>query len=82
MDFTPISLIERLQQKEPLAWDRFVDLFAPLLDLWAGRLGLSSNDADDLVQEVFVILLRRMPQFAYDPRQSFRGWLWTVMSNA
>jgi RNA polymerase sigma-70 factor (ECF subfamily) len=63
------------------AWERFVALYAPLLLAWARRLAPHEADAEDLVQDVFALLLRKLPDFVYDPRQRFRGWLRTVLHN-
>jgi RNA polymerase sigma-70 factor (ECF subfamily) len=64
------------------AWDRFVDLYTPLLFLWARRCGENDHDAADLVQEVFVTLVQTLPTFRYDPAAGkFRGWLRTLMLN-
>ncbi len=83
MNTTSVSLLERLQRPEDTeSWDRFVKLYTPLLYLWARRLGEQHHDAADLVQEVFALLLRRLPGFIYDPKKRFRGWLWTVTVNA
>jgi RNA polymerase sigma-70 factor (ECF subfamily) len=83
MERTPVSLLVRLKQDGASeAWACFVDLFAPLLDRWAHALGLQDADASDLVQDVFCVLLRRLPHFSYDPGRSFRAWLWTVLHNA
>ncbi|MBX9624735.1 MAG: sigma-70 family RNA polymerase sigma factor [Gemmataceae bacterium] len=82
MDQTPQSLLDRLRKSgEPDAWGRFVALYTPILFGWARRLGLGPDDAADLVQEVFVTLLERLPEFLYDPNRRFRGWLWTVTLN-
>jgi RNA polymerase sigma-70 factor (ECF subfamily) len=82
MHVTPVSLLERLRQPEGhAAWERFVRLYTPLLGRWARRLGLQGADADDLVQDVFAVLVRELPRFRYDPRKRFRGWLWTVTVN-
>src|SRR5271154_45229 len=82
MHTTSVSLLERLRQPaEQDAWNRFVHLYTPLLFAWADRAGLQSHDAADLVQDVFVLLLRKLPEFTYDSRQSFRGWLRTVALN-
>lgn len=79
MDRTPASLLDRMTRgADPAAWERFVRLFTPLLDRWASRLGVSETDRADLIQEVFVILIRRLPGFHYDRDRSFRAWLWTV----
>jgi hypothetical protein len=82
MDSTPASLLERLRQPgERQAWDRFVDLYTPLIYSWTCRMGLQANDAADLVQEVFIVLWHKMAEFRYDPQRSFRAWLRTVMVN-
>jgi len=60
-------------------WARFVRLYTPLLYHWAQRMGQSGDDAADLVQEVFVVLLRSLPEFNYDSDRSFRAWLYTVL---
>jgi RNA polymerase sigma-70 factor (ECF subfamily) len=82
MHETPASLLERLRQPEgQAAWERFVFLYTPLLCQWARRLGLQGLDVDDLVQDVFTILVQKLPVFRYDPRKRFRGWLWTITLN-
>jgi RNA polymerase sigma-70 factor, ECF subfamily len=82
MHTTSVSLIERLRQPDAeQAWARFVELYTPLLFHWANRLGLPEADADDLVQDVFTILLRSLPEFLYDRKKSFRAWLRTVLFN-
>jgi RNA polymerase sigma-70 factor (ECF subfamily) len=82
MPETPVSLLDRLRQPDGQeAWERFVFLYTPLLCHWARRLGLQELDVDDLVQDVFTILVRKLPEFRYDPRKRFRAWLWTITLN-
>jgi RNA polymerase sigma-70 factor (ECF subfamily) len=82
MNTTPVSLLQRLRQPEDQsAWARFVDLYTPLLCYWARRAGLKEPDAADLIQDVFQILVRKLPEFAYDRQRSFRGWLRTILLN-
>lgn len=79
---TSATLLERLRgPDEPSAWRRFVDLYTPILFAFSRRLGLNETDAADLVQEMFVLLMQKLPQFHYDGRKSFRAWLWTIMRN-
>jgi RNA polymerase sigma-70 factor (ECF subfamily) len=79
---TSIRLLERLRQPgDADAWGRFVDLYTPLLYQWSRRLGLQDADAADLVQDVFVQLVRKLPEFEYTPGGSFRGWLHTLLVN-
>jgi RNA polymerase sigma-70 factor (ECF subfamily) len=79
---TSVSLLERLRQpSEQEAWSRFVKLYTPLLYSWSRRVGLGPEDAADLVEEVLLVLVQKLPGFAYDPEKSFRGWLRTVTRN-
>jgi RNA polymerase sigma-70 factor (ECF subfamily) len=82
MDSTSVSLLERLRQPDAqAAWVRFVNLYTPLFYYWARRLGLQEQDAADLIQEVFTLLVQKMPEFAYNRTKSFRSWLHTVLLN-
>jgi RNA polymerase sigma-70 factor (ECF subfamily) len=82
METTSASLLEKLKQPQAeAAWSRFVQLYTPLFFYWARRLGLQEQDAADMVQDVFTVLVRTMPAFRYDQSRSFRGWLRTVFHN-
>jgi RNA polymerase sigma-70 factor (ECF subfamily) len=83
MHTTSATLLERIRQPagQEVAWNRFVQLYTPLLMGWARRVGLSEPDATDLVQDTFVVLLRRLPEFRYNQTQSFRAWLHTILLN-
>lgn len=79
---TPPSLLERLRQSpEQEAWERFVDMYTPLMFAWTRRLGLSDHDAADLVQDLFAILVEKLPHFHLEAGKSFRAWLKTVLCN-
>jgi RNA polymerase sigma-70 factor (ECF subfamily) len=79
---TPASLLDRLRQsQQPIDWERFVRLYTPLLCHWASRLGLREPDVADFVQDVFMLLVRKLPRFEYDSQKRFRGWLWKVTLN-
>jgi len=79
---TPVSLLYRLRRTdEGAAWGRFVDLYTPLLYHWAHKLGEQDSDSADLVQDVFLILWRKLPEFEYDSDKSFHAWLKTIFLN-
>src|SRR5215510_6591385 len=82
MHSTSVTLLARVRRRDDqAAWQRFVELYAPLLFRWAQRAGLAEPDAADLVQDVLAALLDELPAFEYDARRSFRGWLKTVTIN-
>lgn len=74
-----MSLLDHLcHQPEESHWVRFVDLFTPILRRWASRLGIPPADIEDMLQQVYITLFRKLPDFKYDPNRSFRAWLWTL----
>lgn len=82
MSVTPHSLLQRLRTPgDAKAWDRFVEVYTPLLFFWVRRAGLQDCDASDVVQDVFAVLVRKLPDFEYDAGKGFRKWLRTVTLN-
>ena len=83
MHTTPISLLARLRQPDAgEAWDRFVKLYTPfLVALLVTRFQVRTQDVSDLVQDIFVGLVRTLPNFEYDGQHSFRGYLRRVCHN-
>jgi RNA polymerase sigma-70 factor (ECF subfamily) len=82
MSTTPVSLLQRLRRQPAREdWERLVSMYTPLLYYWARRAGLQQTDAADLVQDVLSILVKKLPDFEYDPARSFRSWLRTILLN-
>ena len=82
MNTTSESLLLRLRHaQDSQAWQRFVQLYTPLIFFWARKNGCGRDDAADLVQDVLSIVFRRLPNWQYDPEKSFRGWLRTITLN-
>jgi RNA polymerase sigma-70 factor (ECF subfamily) len=79
VDTPSTSLLVRLQQSgEPTAWARFVQLYMPLLLLWLRKWGWREQDTVNLAQEVFLVLMQKLPELRCDPQCSFRQWLKTI----
>jgi RNA polymerase sigma-70 factor (ECF subfamily) len=79
---TPVSLLKRLQAgSETQSWDRFVRLYTPLIYGWARGKGIEREEAADVVQEVFAVLVRKLPTFQYNPTGGFGQWLRTITVN-
>ena len=73
---TSRSLLERVRADDAAAWDRLVNLYAPLVFYWCRGADLQEEDAADVLQEVFLAVATRLSSFHKDrPGDTFRGWL-------
>ncbi|MCE5268687.1 MAG: sigma-70 family RNA polymerase sigma factor [Planctomycetaceae bacterium] len=76
------TLLDRVRSRRPEAWQRFVDLYGPVVYRWCRQLGVGRGDAPDVVQEVFVAVAAGVGRFRRDrPGDSFGAWLRTVTRN-
>lgn len=66
---------------EFLAWKEFVTIYEPVVRKFVNRhaRGLPKQDRPDLARTIWADLFRSLRQFEYDPTQSFRGWLETLV---
>lgn len=78
---TRATLIQRLKNwQDQASWQEFFDTYWKLIYGLARRLGLSEDDAQDVVQDTMVSVANRMPNFKYDPKVgSFKSWLRTLI---
>ncbi len=83
MQETSSSLLERLRhQPDQTSWQQLVELYTPLIRYWLCRHFLRDQDGEDLMQEIFVVVVRRLGDFERQPRVgSFRKWLRTITAN-
>jgi RNA polymerase sigma-70 factor (ECF subfamily) len=81
---TRSSLLARLREDatDQDAWAEFVARYSPQIAGWCRRFGLQPVDVEEVTQTVLVKLASKMRTFAYDPTQSFRGWLRTLTRHA
>jgi RNA polymerase sigma-70 factor (ECF subfamily) len=81
---TRVSLLMALSSdpSDQSAWAAFVDRYGPQIHAWCLRWKLQEADAQDVTQMVLIKLVRRLPEFAYDPSRSFRGWLRTLTAHS
>jgi RNA polymerase sigma-70 factor (ECF subfamily) len=78
---TSLGLLERARFRDPAAWHRLVQLYAPLIHRWCCRAHLQEADAADIRQDVFLAVSRCLNEFQRSTRGSFRGWLRTITRN-
>ena len=79
---TSRSLLASAKQDDPLAWERVVRLYAPLVASWCRRWGVAEQDLGDLLQDVFAAVASHLNRFRKEePGDTFRGWLLTIVRN-
>jgi len=77
---TSPTLLGRVQQNDPRAWQTLVDLYTGYIRALLIRNSCRPDDLDDLTQDVLVTLARKIPDFRpHEHKGAFRGWLKTVV---
>lgn len=73
---TSVSLLERARHDDSEAWNRLVELYAPLVYHWCRSWGLSPSTAEDVGQDVFLSVAIGLSRFRKERSEdTFRGWL-------
>ncbi|MEZ6129747.1 MAG: sigma-70 family RNA polymerase sigma factor [Planctomycetaceae bacterium] len=79
---TSLSLLERIRASGDAAgWEQLVELYTPLIRIWIRRYSSSPQEADDVIQDVLAVVVRRLPDFERARPGSFRTWLRTITVN-
>lgn len=82
MHTTSVSLLERLAQSgDDADWQKLIIIYRPFIEkVVLGYPSLASH-ADDVAQEVMLVLMRELPVFQRQRTGSFRSWLRNVTVN-
>lgn len=70
-------LIEAVQRGDAAAWATVIDRYQGRLLSFARRMLAQPSDAEDLVQDTFLGLLRSLPR--YDPERSLETYLFAIL---
>ena len=73
------DLIRRAQARETAAFDALVECYSTRLYGYLYRLTGSRHDAEDLLQEVFVRVVKMIGRYEHDGR--FEAWLFRIATN-
>src|SRR5881628_4213011 len=71
------SLLHRLRAgDDPQSWQEFYKIYGGLIRFFAVKVGLTADEAEEVVQETAIGVARRLPDFSYDPKVCrFKTWL-------
>lgn len=80
---THTSLLDGLHDRNNQnAWRRMVQRYQPMLYGFARRVGLSDDDAHELVAETLAVAVKGVPEGAYDRSKGrLRDWLRGILRN-
>ena len=73
------DLICRARQRDPTAFETLVEIYSPRLYGYFYRLTGRREDAEDLLQELFVRVVRMIGRYEHDNR--FDAWLFRIGTN-
>src|SRR6185312_2353770 len=72
----PLELVARTRAGDESAFAGLVDRYRPIVFRWAIALAGDEDDAEDITQEVFVRVYRKLWTFRGDG--SFEAWLYRI----
>jgi RNA polymerase sigma-70 factor (ECF subfamily) len=81
MQNTSHSLLIDLKRNLGDAWDRLDAIYVPMLKGFLLRQQVSKSHVEDIVQDVMVVVLRKLPDFQRQRTGSFRTWLRQIAVN-
>ena len=64
------------------SWDEFYRTYDVLIRRFASSIGVTHDDLEECVQDVWAVLVERMVRFEICPKRArFRTWLYTIVRN-
>ncbi len=76
------TLLAKIKNKhDDESWEEFVYFYKNYIYIICRRMNLSHHDSEEIVQKVLMVAWNRLPEFKYDNKRTFRGWLSQVTEN-
>ena len=77
------TLIQRVKRgDDEAAWEEFSSTYQPFLYSVIWCMNVPQDDIEELIQQLFVKLWKKLPEFDYDPKRAkFRTWLSRTTKN-
>ena len=54
-------------------WREFVERYRPMMEAYLGAKGLGGSDREDVIQETFAAVAKRLPDYRYCPGERARS---------
>lgn len=82
MNVTSVSLLERVANEgKSDDWQRVLLIYRPFIDSVIRSYPALASQADDISQDVMMVLMRELPRFQRQRTGSFRSWLRGITVN-
>ncbi|VGO16355.1 ECF RNA polymerase sigma factor SigW [Pontiella desulfatans] len=79
---TRMTLLQKMQkQYDEKAWQEFVDSYSGYIYTIINSMNIASSDADDLRQQIFLKLWKKLPDVDLNKMTRFRSYLAVVVRN-
>ena len=77
-----MTLLQKMQkQYDEAAWQEFVDAYSGYIYTIINSMNIGAADADDLRQQIFLKLWKKLPEIDLDEMFRFRSYLTVVVRN-
>src|SRR6516165_9637745 len=75
---TSFTLLDRAKTGDQVAWRQLEFLYKPLLCWWCKNHRVRKEEIEDVIQDVFQAVVKKLPGFMKGRKGSFRSWLRTI----
>ena len=73
---TDVSFLEKISDGDEVSWEKFKEIYSPLIRYCGHEWGLNAVETDELVQDVMVSFFMGSKTFRYDrSKGKFRSYL-------